>query len=70
MAARGREMRFFLWTRRVYLRMTDADFDALFKALGPTYDKKTISGIDPIDVIKSGLRGTSSILRLARHVMA
>lgn len=70
MAARGREMRFFLWTRRVYLHMTDADFDALFKALGPRYDKKSISGIDPIDVIKSGLRGTSSILRLARHVLA
>lgn len=69
MAARGREMRFFLWTRNILLKMTDADFDDVVDFLGTVYGNRTITSIDPIHVIKQGLRHRPSLLRLARHLV-
>ena len=48
MAARGREMRFFLWTRNIMLKMTDADFDDVVGFLAEVYNGRTITAIDPM----------------------
>jgi digeranylgeranylglycerophospholipid reductase len=69
MAARGRQMRYFLWTRGIILRLTDADFDEIFGFLATIYDDKTITAIDPIGIIKRVLRYHPSFLRLARHLV-
>ena len=69
MAARGRDMRYFLWTRNIMLGMTDRDFDDVVEFLGSLYNGKTITAIDPIDVIKRGIRHRPSLLRLARHLV-
>ena len=69
MAARGREMRFFLWTRNIMLKMTDEDFDDVVDFLGEVYGNRTITSINPIHVIKQGLRHRPSLLRLARHLI-
>ncbi|GAB4319381.1 MAG: digeranylgeranylglycerophospholipid reductase [Candidatus Zixiibacteriota bacterium] len=69
MAARGREMRYFLWTRNIMLKMTNADFDNVIEFLGTVYNGRTITGIDPIHVIKQGLRHSPGLLKLARHIV-
>lgn len=69
MAARGRDMRYFLWTRNIMLGMSDRDFDDVVEFLGSLYNGRTITAIDPIDVIKKGLRHRPSLLRLARHLI-
>lgn len=69
MAARGREMRYFLWTRGIILKMTNADFDNVIEFLGTVYNGRTITAIDPIDVIKQGLRHSPGLLKLARHII-
>jgi len=69
MDERGREMRFFLWIRNILLKMTDADFDDVVGFLGTAYGNRTITAIDPIHVLKQGLRHRPSLLRLARHLI-
>jgi len=69
MAARGREMRYFLWARQIFLRMTDDDFDAVIASLAEFYHGRTITAINPIAVIKRALRARPSLLRLARHLV-
>lgn len=68
MQARGREMRYFLWARQIFLRMTDQDLDAVIAALAESHHGTTMTAIDPIDVIKKALRRRPSLLRLARHI--
>jgi digeranylgeranylglycerophospholipid reductase len=69
MAARGREMRFFLWARDILLKMTDADLDDVVGFLAGLYEGRTITAIDPIHVLKQALRHRPSLLRLARHLI-
>jgi digeranylgeranylglycerophospholipid reductase len=69
MAARGRQMRYFRWTRSIMLRMSSADFDEVIGFLASLYDGKTVTAIDPIDIIKRALRHRPSLLRLARHLV-
>lgn len=69
MATRGRQMHYFLWARQIFLRMSNADLDAVIAATGELYNDQTVTAIDPIDVIKKALRARPSLLRLARHVV-
>lgn len=69
MAARGRQMRYFLWTRNIMLAMSDRDFDDVVGFLGTLYNGTVVTAINPIDVIKSCLRHRPSLLRLARHLV-
>lgn len=69
MAARGREMRYFLWARGILLRMTNSDFDDVVGFLGTVYNGQTITAINPIHVIKQALRHRPSLLKLARHII-
>lgn len=68
MQARGREMRYFLWARQIFLRMTNHDLDAVIGALAESHHGTTMTAIDPIDVIKKALRRRPSLVRLARHI--
>lgn len=68
MQARGREMRYFLWARQIFLRMNNQDLDAAIGALAESHHGTSITAIDPIDVIKKALRKRPSLLRLARHI--
>lgn len=69
MAARGRQMRYFLWARQIFLRMTNEDLDAVIGSLAELYHGTTLTAIDPIDVVKKALRSRPSLLRLARHIV-
>lgn len=69
MAARGRQMRYFLWTRGIMLRMSDKDYDEIIGFLATIYNGKTITAIDPIHIIKTALRSRPSLLKLARRLV-
>jgi digeranylgeranylglycerophospholipid reductase len=69
MAARGRQMRYFLWARQIFLKMTNDDFDAVIGAMAELHHGTTMTAIDPIAVIKTALRRRPSLLRLARHIV-
>jgi digeranylgeranylglycerophospholipid reductase len=69
MAARGREMRFFLWIRSILLKMTNAEFDEIVDFFSTLYGDKQVTHINPIHVIKQGLRHKPSLLRHARHLI-
>lgn len=69
MAARGRQMRYFLWTRNIMLRMSNTEYDDVIGFLATIYNGQTVTAIDPIDVIKTALRHRPSLLRLARHLV-
>jgi digeranylgeranylglycerophospholipid reductase len=68
MAARGRQMRYFLWARQIFLRMTNDDLDAVIGAMAQVHHGTIMTAIDPIDIIKKALSRRPGLLRLARHV--
>jgi hypothetical protein len=49
--------------------MTNEDFDAVVGAMVELYNGKTITAINPIDVIRRALRSRPALLRLARHLV-
>jgi hypothetical protein len=51
------------------MKMTDADFDDVVGFLAEIYKGRTITAIDPIHVLKQGIRHRPSLLRLARHLI-
>lgn len=69
MKHKGRELRYLLYARHIFQRMTDQDFADVIEFLKPIYDGKTIYAIDAIAIIKSLLRAKPRLLALARYVL-
>jgi len=69
MKQKGRELRYLLYARQIFLRMTDRDFDEVVEFLKSIYDGKTTYAIDGVTIIKSILRAKPRLLTLARHLL-
>jgi digeranylgeranylglycerophospholipid reductase len=69
MRSKGRLLRFYSFSRAVFLKMTDEDFDAAVLFLKRCFDGKTITSIEPIPVVKTILRSNPRLLFLLRHLV-
>jgi digeranylgeranylglycerophospholipid reductase len=65
---KGREMRFYLYARQIYMRMKDKDFDEVIHFVRPIFAEKPVSAIEPIGLIKNVLKNNPKLLLLARHI--
>lgn len=65
---KGREMRFYLYARQIYVRMSDADLDNVINFVRPMFANKPVSAIEPIGLLKRVLKENPKLLLLARHI--
>ncbi len=69
MRHKGRELRYLLYARQIFVRMTDDDFDDALDVLHPLYGGKTFHHIDAVEIVKQILRARPRLLTLARHLL-
>ena len=65
---KGREMRFYLYARQIYVRMSDADLDNVINFVRPVFEDKPVSAVEPIGLLKQVLKENPKLLLLARHI--
>jgi len=69
MRFKGRLLRFHSFCRAIFLKMTDEDLDAVILFLKRCFDRKTVTSIEPIPVVKTILRSNPRLLFLLRHLV-
>jgi digeranylgeranylglycerophospholipid reductase len=65
---KGREMRFYLYARQIFVRMSDAEFDNVVNFLRPVFADRPVAALEPIGLIKRVLKNNPKLLLLARHI--
>jgi len=66
---KGRELRFYSYCRAIFLKMTDEDFDAVVYFLKEYLGDRTITAIQPIELVKTILKSNRRLLPLLRHLI-
>ncbi|MGB8656283.1 MAG: NAD(P)/FAD-dependent oxidoreductase [Candidatus Zixiibacteriota bacterium] len=66
---KGRELKFYSYCRAIYLKMTDEDFDGVVSFLGEYFGDATVTGIQPIHLVKAILKSNPGLLRLLKHLV-
>jgi digeranylgeranylglycerophospholipid reductase len=66
---RGRELRFYSFCRKVFLKMKDDDLDTAVLFLKGYMGEKKIKGIDPFAIVKAIFKFNPKLLRLLKHVV-
>ncbi len=66
---KGRELRFYSYSRMIFLKMTDDDFDTAVSFLKEYFGDRTITAIQPIALVKMILKSNRRLLRLLRHLV-
>ena len=66
---KGSELRFYSYSRAVFLKLTDEDLDAAVDFLGDYFGDRVVYGIEPIKLIKAILKSNRRMLRLLRHLV-
>ncbi len=69
MKRRGRELRFYSFCRKVFLKMNDEDFDLVVKFLDDYLGGKKVKGLDPFAIVKAIFKSNPKLLRLLKHVV-
>jgi digeranylgeranylglycerophospholipid reductase len=69
MRAKGKLLRFYSFCRAVYLKMTDEDFDAIILFLKKYLEDQSVTGIEPIPLVKTVIRSNPKLLFLLRHLV-
>ena len=65
---KGREMRFYLYARQIYVRMSNTDLDNVINFVRPIFEGRPVSAIEPIGLLKRVLKENPKLLLLARHI--
>jgi digeranylgeranylglycerophospholipid reductase len=65
---KGREMRFYLYARQIYVRMSDNEFDNVINFVRPLFENNSVRAIEPIGLLKRVLKENPKLLLLARHI--
>ncbi|MGH8003452.1 MAG: geranylgeranyl reductase family protein [Limisphaerales bacterium] len=65
---KGREMRYYLYIRQIYVRMSDVEFDNVIGFVRPLFEDKPVTAIEPIGLLKRVLKENPKLLLLARHI--
>ena len=66
---KGTELRFYSYSRAVFLKLTDEDMDAAAGFLGDYFGDRVITGIEPIALIKAILKSNRRMLRLLKRLV-
>jgi digeranylgeranylglycerophospholipid reductase len=66
---KGRELRFYSYSRAIFLTMTDGDFEAVVSFLGECFGDRTVTAIQPVAIIKTILKSNRRLLRLLKHLV-
>jgi digeranylgeranylglycerophospholipid reductase len=66
---KGSELRFYSYSRAIFLKLTDEDMDAAVCFLKDYFDDRIVTGIEPIALIKTILKSNRRLLRLLRHLV-
>jgi digeranylgeranylglycerophospholipid reductase len=66
---KGRELRFSSYCRAIFLKMTDADFDAVVSFMKKYFGDRVVTAIQPIALIKTILKSNRRLLPLLRHLV-
>jgi len=66
---KGRELRFYSFCRKIYLRMTDDDFDQVIEFLKLYLNTKKLEELTPLEILKTVLRSNPKLLLLIRHLV-
>jgi digeranylgeranylglycerophospholipid reductase len=66
---KGSELRFYSYSRAVFLKLTDEDMDAAVCFLRDYFEDRVVTGIEPISLIKAILKSNRRMLRLLRHLV-
>jgi digeranylgeranylglycerophospholipid reductase len=66
---KGRELRFYSFCRKIYLKMKDEDFEEIIQFLKEYLKDKDLSRLVPIQALKAILRSNPKLLLLLRHLV-
>jgi len=66
---KGSELRFYSYSRAVFLKLTDQDMDAAVGFLGDYFGDRVVTGIEPIALIKAILKSNRRMLRLLKRLV-
>ena len=69
MGEKGRELRFYSFLRKIYLKMRDEDFEEVVLFLKNYLEGKEVKGFDPTFLAKTILKSNPKLLRLLKHVV-
>lgn len=66
---KGRELRFYSFCRKIYLKMKDEDFEEIIQFLRGYLKDKDLTSLTPIQALKAILRSNPKLLLLLRHLV-
>ncbi len=69
MKIKGRELRFYSFCRKIYLKMKDEDFEEVIDFLKLYLEKKELTRFTPLEVLKAILKSNPKLLLLIRHLV-
>jgi digeranylgeranylglycerophospholipid reductase len=69
MKIKGRELRFYSFCRKIYLKMKDEDFEEVISFLALYLKKKELASLTPLEVLKAILKSSPKLLLLIRHLV-
>ena len=69
MKTRGRYLRFYSFCRKVYLKMTDSDYDSVVLFLKDYFGEKKVKRIDVVGLVKIIFKQNPFLLRLLKNVI-
>jgi digeranylgeranylglycerophospholipid reductase len=64
-----KELKFYYYCHDIYMKLTDDDFELIFKFVYDLFDGKTVTAINPFDVVKKILLSHPRLLSLGRHLL-
>ena len=66
---KGSELRFYSYSRAIFLKLTDEDMDTAVCFLKDYFEGRVVTGIEPIVLIKTILKSNRRLLRLLKHLV-
>jgi len=69
LSLKGRELRFYSFCRKVYLKMKDDDFEEVIRFLKGYLKDRDLTRLTPIETLKAILRSNPKLLLLLRHLV-
>ncbi len=66
---KGSELRFYSYSKAIFLKLTDEDMDAAVCFLKDYFEGRVVTGIEPIALIKAILKSNRRLLRLLKHLV-
>jgi digeranylgeranylglycerophospholipid reductase len=69
MKIKGRELRFYSFCRKIYLKMKDEDFEEVIDFLKLYLEKKELNSLTPLEILMTIIKSNPKLLLLIRHLV-